>query len=118
MVNKLTQLRIDEVSSVDRGAGEGVKILLIKREEEPYWKRNFTAEQRRADAKSGAALPDGSFPIHNAEDLANAKRLAGKAKDPAKARAHIAARARALGLSEKEKNMSKIAKLFENLFGG
>ena len=27
----LTQLRIDEISSVDRGAGEGVKILLMKR---------------------------------------------------------------------------------------
>src|SRR5258708_4715176 len=27
---KLTQLKIDEVSSVDRGAGEGVKILLRK----------------------------------------------------------------------------------------
>lgn len=28
----LTNLRIDEVSSVDRGAGEGVKILLMKRD--------------------------------------------------------------------------------------
>lgn len=31
MAKILTRLRIDEVSSVDRGAGEGVKILLMKR---------------------------------------------------------------------------------------
>jgi hypothetical protein len=30
MVRYLTKLRIDEISSVDRGAGEGVKILLMK----------------------------------------------------------------------------------------
>lgn len=32
MPRVLTNLRIDEVSSVDRGAGEGVKIMLMKRE--------------------------------------------------------------------------------------
>jgi len=31
MAKLLTRLRIDEVSSVDRGAGEGVKIMLMKR---------------------------------------------------------------------------------------
>lgn len=31
MPKMLTRLRIDEVSSVDRGAGEGVKIMLMKR---------------------------------------------------------------------------------------
>lgn len=34
MVKKLTKLRIDEVSSVDRGAGEGCRILLFKRDDE------------------------------------------------------------------------------------
>jgi hypothetical protein len=33
MAKILTNLRIDEVSAVDRGAGEGVKILLMKRNE-------------------------------------------------------------------------------------
>jgi hypothetical protein len=33
MPKVLTRLRIDEVSAVDRGAGEGVKILLMKRQE-------------------------------------------------------------------------------------
>lgn len=34
MAKRLTRLRIDEVSSVDRGAGEGVKILLMKRDKD------------------------------------------------------------------------------------
>jgi hypothetical protein len=32
MVRKLTKLRIDEISSVDRGANEGAKIVLMKRD--------------------------------------------------------------------------------------
>ena len=31
-LRKLTRLRIDEVSSVDRGAGQGVKVVLMKRD--------------------------------------------------------------------------------------
>lgn len=61
-------------------------------------KRFFSADQRRKDAESGAAMKDGSFPIHNKEDLRNAERLAGHAKDPSAARAHIRSRAKALGL--------------------
>jgi hypothetical protein len=33
MVRVLTKLRVDEISSVDRGAGEGVKIVLMKRDD-------------------------------------------------------------------------------------
>lgn len=61
-------------------------------------KREFTAEQRRRMAERGTALPDGSFPISNEEDLRNAIRAVGRAKDKAKARRHIKKRARALGL--------------------
>jgi hypothetical protein len=101
----LRRLKINEVSSVDRGAGEGVHIMLMKRDDElddetlAYLKREFSAEQRREAASSGAALPDGSFPIHNKSDLHNAMRAIGRAKDPAKAKAHIRRRAKALGLS-------------------
>jgi hypothetical protein len=35
MARILTKLRIDEVSAVDRGAGDGVKIVLMKRASEP-----------------------------------------------------------------------------------
>jgi hypothetical protein len=100
MAKILTRLRIDEVSAVDRGAGDGVKIMLMKRDEEPYWKREFSAEERHRDAKSGAAQSDGSFPIHNASDLKNAMRAIGRSKNPGKTKAHIRARARALGLTD------------------
>jgi HK97 family phage prohead protease len=62
-------------------------------------RRTFTADERKNAASSGAAMPDGSFPIHNTSDLKNAIKLAGNAKDPAAARAHIKKRARALGAS-------------------
>lgn len=90
--------KMNEISAVDRPAQAHAKVVLMK--------RDFSASERRSDAKSGAAMPDGSFPIENAEDLANARRLAGKAKDPAAARAHIARRAKALGLSKLETEMT------------
>jgi hypothetical protein len=34
MARILTKLRIDEVSSVDRGAGEGVRVVLMKRHDD------------------------------------------------------------------------------------
>jgi hypothetical protein len=117
----LAHLRIDEVSAVDRGAGEGVKIMLMKRnDDEPYWKREFSEGQRREDAKSGAAEGDGSFPIHNASDLKNAMRAIGRSKNPGKTKAHIRARARALGLTDqlsdafkrKDRPMSKFMEFF------
>ncbi len=100
MPNKLTNLRIDEVSSVDRGAGMGVRVLLMKRDDEPYWKREFSADERQSAASSGAALPDGSFPIKSKQDLRNAIQAIGRAKDRAKAMAHIKSRARALGATD------------------
>jgi hypothetical protein len=87
----LRNLRIDRVASVDKGAGEDVDVLLMKRE--------FSDAERSVLAASGAALPDGSFPIETEEDLRNAMQAAARAKDPAKAKAHIRARAAALGLT-------------------
>jgi len=48
-------------------------------------------------ASKNQALPDGSFPIRDATDLANAIKSVGRAKSYAKARAHIIKRARQLG---------------------
>lgn len=62
--------------------------------------RDFNAATRKRLAKSGDAMPDGSFPIQNAGDLKNAIRLAGNAKNPAAAKAHIKKRAAALGLTK------------------
>src|SRR5690606_7880613 len=63
-------------------------------------KRDFDAEERREAADQRHALPDGSYPIKNEEDLRNAIRLAGHGSAPKdQIRAHIMRRARALGLS-------------------
>jgi hypothetical protein len=125
MAKILRNLRIDDVSSVDSGAGRGVRVVLTKRDagkhrdgvpgiyNKPisfgadlpdaalaYLKREFTQAERDSAAESGAALPDGSFPIHNKSDLKNAIQAIGRAKDPAKAKAHIKARAKTLGATD------------------
>jgi hypothetical protein len=57
------------------------------------------AAARRRAAKSGVALPDGSFPIPDKAHVKKAIRAIGRAKNPARAKAHIKKRARALGAS-------------------
>jgi hypothetical protein len=61
--------------------------------------RDFSEKKRKKLAKTGAALPGGGFPIVNKQDLKNAERAIGRAKNPAAAKAHIAKRAKALGVS-------------------
>ena len=51
--------------------------------------------------RSGAAEPDGSYPIRNGSDLSNAIQAYGRSSNPAKTKAHIISRARALGMSSK-----------------
>jgi len=59
--------------------------------------REFSDTRRKKLAKSGAAMPHGGFPIVNREDLSNAKRAIGRAKNRAATIAHINKRAKALG---------------------
>lgn len=59
--------------------------------------KEYSSEQRQALADKGEALADGSYPIADKEDLRNAVQAIGRASDPAKAKAHIIKRARALG---------------------
>jgi uncharacterized membrane protein YkoI len=59
-------------------------------------KRAFTPEQRDRMAEEGTALPDGSYPISNREDLSNAIQAFGRAKDKSAAKRHIIKRAKAL----------------------
>ena len=103
----LKGLTVDEISLVDAPANPGALAVLYKRRDqtmetglEAYLKRTFTDAERKKLASSGAALPDGSFPIETVGDLHNAIKLAGHAADPAKAKAHIRARAKALGASD------------------
>jgi hypothetical protein len=63
-------------------------------------KRDFSDEDRKKLAGEGKALPDGSFPIENDSDLSNAIQAIGRAKDPEEAKAHIRARAKALGRTD------------------
>jgi hypothetical protein len=61
---------------------------------------DLSSKGRAKSAKSGAALPDGSFPIENEQDLRNAISAYGRAKDKRKAKRHIVKRARALGKTD------------------
>jgi hypothetical protein len=76
----------DEVEEIEAEAAE---IAL---------KRAFS-EQRRFDlAKTGEAMPDGSYPIVSETDLRNAIQAYGRAKDKEATKKHIMKRARALKL--------------------
>jgi hypothetical protein len=76
------------------------KIVALHETFDPVIGRTFSTEQRKKLANSGAAMSDGSFPIMTEQDLKNAIRLAGRAKDPSKAKSHIKSRAKALGLTK------------------
>lgn len=61
----------------------------------------FTAKQRKATAAKGQAMKDGSYPIRNKSDLRNAIRAVGRGNaNHDSIRAHIIARAKALGLTQ------------------
>lgn len=110
----IREFKLNEISGVDRPAQKGALAVIMKRDTgkvelyiakgldalpaavQEYAKRNFTQAERDSAANTGAALPDGSFPIKSRGDLENAIRLVGHANDPAKAKAHIIARARSL----------------------
>jgi len=59
--------------------------------------RAFTEKKREKLGDTGKALPDGLFPIVTVQDLKNAIKTHGRAKNPAAAKAHIKKRAKALG---------------------
>lgn len=63
-------------------------------------KKDYSDKEREAMAENGEALPDGSFPIKTVADLKNAIKAVGRAKDEAKAKAHIIKRAKALGRTD------------------
>jgi hypothetical protein len=50
MTRILTKLKINEVSSVDKGAGEGVKVMLYKRDDTPQGPLLFDDIMRKADS--------------------------------------------------------------------
>lgn len=61
---------------------------------------DFTADERKRLASQGKAMPDGSYPIRNKEDLRNAIHAVGRGNaDHNAIRRHIIRRAIALGAS-------------------
>ena len=68
--------------------------------ENRIYEKDYSTEERKELAKKGWALPDGSFPIADKEDLKNAVHLIGMASQPAKAKSHIIKRAKELGASD------------------
>lgn len=126
-----------EVSLVDRPANAACKVDLVKAAkdgtaeftntitytaaadadvqkmwagEADVYKREFSEEERRRLAKEGKALPDGSYPIENAEDLHNAALLARSGHgDVEAAKRLIARRAKELGVPHPLKKTDKDA---------
>ena len=76
-------------------------------------KRDYSTADRKRMAHAGQAMPDGSFPIANAADLANAIQSVGRAADYEAAKRHIISRARALGLVDKLPEDWKVKKFWE-----
>ena len=60
-------------------------------------KRAFAQSERRKDAEAGIAMPDGSYPIQSAEDVENAVRDYDRTGGKPEVKAHIIARATAIG---------------------
>jgi hypothetical protein len=64
--------------------------------------KDYPAAKRRKMAKAGTAMPDGSYPIADCEDVSNARQAIGRSAPSRRAavQAHINKRARTLGCSK------------------
>lgn len=81
---------------------EGGAVKSVIEAAELEVKAKYTAEQRRAMAKSGQALPDGSYPIKDRADLKSAIMLRnhGTGKSKATIAKHIVKCAKAIGATD------------------
>jgi 2'-5' RNA ligase len=85
-----------EVADEEEASSNGIAELRQRKLDEM---RTVPTKERKRLAKSGGAMPDGSYPIANCDDAANAIRAIGRAKpgDREKVRRHIRRRVRSLG---------------------
>jgi hypothetical protein len=88
----ITDGRIRAATQVAIPAFEGARIAVS----EPETFTDYSPDTRAKKADSGEAMPDGSYPIANCEDLQNAVQSVGRASDPEATKAHIRTRAAAL----------------------
>jgi hypothetical protein len=97
---KVQPVEVEEVDLVAKAQELSAKFqtLTASAEEEDVFAYIPMIERQKL-AKSGKALPGGSFPIRDTEDLQNAIRAFGRAKesDRSSVKRHIIKRARALG---------------------
>jgi ATP-dependent protease ClpP protease subunit len=79
--------------------GQVEVVLATAFPEAQFYNRTFTTEQRKSLAKKGHAMSDGSYPIENCQDAANARQAYGRAPEGKRAAvaAHIRKRESALG---------------------
>ncbi len=85
----------DELDDEELEALKACGCDMVESEQDAY--RDVSPDERKKLADEGKALPDGSFPIANEEDLRNAIQAIGRASDPEEAKRHIKKRARELG---------------------
>lgn len=89
------------------------------------WNAKYNTDDRKRMAKSGEAMDDGSYPVADKEDLANAIRAVGRGSgDHDAIRRHIMKRAKALGASDQipdnwnadgsMNNMVHLSEMFRN----
>ena len=91
---RLTKLRKDASNNLEQAIQDAyadVELVVME---------NYDTDKRKEMAEKGLALPDGSFPIKNLEDLKNAIQAYGRSKDQAAAAKFIAKRAKALGAED------------------
>ena len=71
-------------------APQGVDLAVME-------KKDYSADERKAAAKSGEAMSDGSFPIKTAKDVKDSVDDWGRAGSKPAVKAHIVERAKAIG---------------------
>lgn len=98
--NSITSLTLSEISLVDRPANPDAVFELWKRDSSTMEKKTFDTKTRRELAAKGKAMPDGSFPITDSEDVQNAVHDWGRAGSKPDVKAHIIRRAKALNATD------------------
>jgi hypothetical protein len=111
MVKKLTKLRIDEISSVDRGAGEGCKIVLMKRDNSDDNPSYLFADimKRRADddEQRTNTIPDDDKLSPKLRAMVDALIVAGSFPDRRTATHYLLHNAHGRRVAEHLNNLSK-----------
>lgn len=78
-------------------------------------KHDFSEGERKKLSKKGEAMKDGSFPIRNTQDLKDAIKSVGRAKNPDKAKSWIKKRAKELGKESLLPDTWKAESLFDDM---